>query len=384
MQGLIVSPYISHSMSQITNLSPIATKPRYDVLDGLRGVAALLVVCYHLFECFDFSPFHFGYLAVDFFFILSGFVIGYAYDNRWPAMSLGTFVRRRLIRLHPMVVFGAVLGAVVFLACGSERWDHSTTAFDWVMVAMLLSMFLIPSLPGSTTDVRGNTEIFSLNGPSWSLFFEYIGNVVYAVFLRRLSKCALAVNTFLLGLVLIGVSIHFETTALGWSFSDYGFWGGLIHMLFPYSLGLYMARCFRPMRVRHSFLWGTVLLTAVAIMPSFGWTGIEGADLVFELLCIIVVFPFIVWMGASEQYLSPETHLACRSLGNLSYPLYLCHYPFMYAFYRFIGFDGNLVPFSRFGEVWPYALMLLVGVIVLGFMAYKFYDEPIRRHLSKQ
>ena len=86
------------------------SKPHYEILDGLRGVAALLVIAFHVFECFDWSPAPHGYLAVDFFFVLSGFVIGYAYDDRWKpsegrkSLTISEFFRRRLIRLHPMVL----------------------------------------------------------------------------------------------------------------------------------------------------------------------------------------------------------------------------------------------------------------------------------------
>ena len=107
------------------------TKPHYDLLDGLRGVAALLVVCYHVFEGYAFAgqkPYivciNHGYLAVDFFFILSGFVIGYAYDDRWNrTLTMKGFFQRRLIRLHPMVIMGAVLGTITFLVQGSVQWD---------------------------------------------------------------------------------------------------------------------------------------------------------------------------------------------------------------------------------------------------------------------
>lgn len=93
------------------------TKPHYNILDGLRGVAALTVVCFHLFEAYATShldqKINHGYLAVDFFFILSGFVVGYAYDDRWKTMCITDFLKRRFIRLHPMVVLGAVIGAVM-------------------------------------------------------------------------------------------------------------------------------------------------------------------------------------------------------------------------------------------------------------------------------
>ena len=94
------------------------TKPHYHILDGLRGAAALMVVWYHVFEGFAFAEgsaidvFNHGYLAVDFFFMLSGFVISYAYDDRWNKMSMGDFFKRRLVRLHPMIVMGAIIGLV--------------------------------------------------------------------------------------------------------------------------------------------------------------------------------------------------------------------------------------------------------------------------------
>ena len=105
-----------HNMTQ--NNIYLASKPRYEILDGLRGVAAMLVVAFHLFETYFHmapdQPINHGYLAVDFFFVLSGFVIGYAYDDRWDKMSLGNFFKRRLIRLHPMLMFGTLFGAMMF------------------------------------------------------------------------------------------------------------------------------------------------------------------------------------------------------------------------------------------------------------------------------
>ena len=177
------------------------TKPHYDLLDGLRGVAAILVLWYHVFEGYAFAanapiietPNH-AYLAVDFFFILSGFVIAYAYDDRWgKSMSSGNFFKRRLIRLHPMVVMGAVLGVITFLLQGSVQWDGTHVATSAVMIALLCAMFFIPAVPGCSYEIRGNGEMFPLNGPAWSLFFEYIGNILYALFIHRFSNKALAV-----------------------------------------------------------------------------------------------------------------------------------------------------------------------------------------------
>ena len=188
-----------------------STKPHYELLDGLRGVAAILVLLYHVFEGFSFAEItngdgdgiirtlNHGHIAVDFFFILSGFVLSYAYDDRWRQMSTWQFIKRRLIRLHPMLVMGAVIGAIAFAFVGFERWDGTTTPMGWVMIAMLLTMCMIPALPGMPHEVRGNGEMFPLNGPAWSLFFEYVGSILYATVIRRLSTRALAVLATVLG-----------------------------------------------------------------------------------------------------------------------------------------------------------------------------------------
>ena len=89
-------------------------KRHFEVLDGLRGTAAFAVVLFHIFEWlfprYADNPLRHAYLAVDFFFMLSGFVIGYAYDDRWPKMKIGEFLRTRLIRLHPLVLLGVAIG----------------------------------------------------------------------------------------------------------------------------------------------------------------------------------------------------------------------------------------------------------------------------------
>ena len=186
-------------MSDVSAAAFADTKPHYNILDGLRGVAALTVVCFHLFEAYATSHLdqriNHGYLAVDFFFILSGFVIGYAYDDRWTKMTVGEFLKRRFIRLHPMVVIGALIGAVMFYFQGCSVWDVSTVSVGALLLATLMNALLIPATPGA--EIRGVGEMYPLNGPSWSLFFEYIGNILYAFFIRLLPTRALAVLVLL-------------------------------------------------------------------------------------------------------------------------------------------------------------------------------------------
>lgn len=359
------------------------TKPHYEILDGLRGVAAFIVIFYHVFECFSSTPAPHGYLAVDFFFVLSGFVIGYAYDNRWDKMSTGSFFRRRLIRLHPMVIMGCIIGAITFLMQGSVKWDGSSVGIGLVMLAMLSTMFMIPTAAGLPTEIRGNSEMFPINGPFWSLFFEYIGNILYALLLRRLSTKVLGCIAVISGMLLAYISISQGQLGIGWTLADYGFWGGLIRMLFPYTIGMLMARLFKPISIKGAFWKCSLILIVVAFLPivsteSFPW--LTGA---YDAFCVLFIFPALVWMGASELSIGKQTTSVCRFAGDISYPLYTIHYPFMYLFYSYIGFNGEHSVLT-IKDTWPEAIVLVAGCILLAWLCMRFYDLPVRRWLTKK
>lgn len=230
----------------------ISSKPHYIALDGLRGVAALMVLFYHVFEGYAMSAIdqkiNHGYLAVDFFFLLSGFVIGYAYDDRWQKKSFTTwkYFSRRLIRLHPLVILGALLGAISFVLQGRVQWDGTPVATERVVVALILTMLMIPVSPHSPYEVRGNGELFPLNGPSWSLFFEYLGNVLYALLLRRASRKVLSGVVCLSGMGLVWYAVTNQSGAghlgVGWTMAGNNFPGGFFRLLFSYSMGLFLSR----------------------------------------------------------------------------------------------------------------------------------------------
>src|SRR5574344_1168063 len=219
----------------------------------------IFVVWYHIFEGYSFAGnkpvegINHGYLAVDFFFILSGFVIAYAYDDRWgKSLTKKDFFKRRLIRLHPMVIMGAIFGVITFIVQGGVQWDGTHIANSAVMIALLLAMFLIPAYPGASYEVRGNGEMFPLNGPCWSLFFEYIGNILYALFIRRLSTRYLAMLVVLLGAGLAYFTIAdvsgYGSLGVGWTLDEMNFLGGSLRMLFPFSMGMLLSRTFKPIQ----------------------------------------------------------------------------------------------------------------------------------------
>lgn len=368
------------------------TKPHYELLDGLRGVAALLVVFYHIFEGFSFAGggtlitvINHGYLAVDFFFILSGFVIGYAYDDRWKKnLTLKGFFKRRLIRLHPMIVMGAVIGCITFFIQGGVKWDGTQVATSAVMLALLLAMFFIPAYPGAGYDVRGNGEMFSLNGPSWSLFFEYIGNILYALFIHRLSNKALTVLVILLG---VGLSwfalsdvVGYGMIGVGWTLDGLNFWGGMLRMLFPFTLGMLISRNFRPFKVRGAFWICSVILLVLFCVPYVEGHSPVCLNGVFEMVCIVVIFPMLVCLGASRQTTDKRSTRICKFLGDISYPLYAIHYPLMYLFYAWL-IENKLY---TLGETWPMAALVYFGSIVLAYLCLKLYDEPVRKWLGRK
>ena len=374
-------------MKRRTSATYADSKPHYQILNGLRGVAALMVIWYHVFEAFATSPFdqkfNHGYMAVDFFFVLSGFVIGYAYDDRWGKMNKKEFFKRRLIRLHPMIILGTVLGVITFLIQGSVQWDGTKISLSCVMLAMLLHLFLLPAIPGSAAEVRGNGEMFPLNGPSWSLFFEYIGNILYALFLRKLSTKALRVVVILSGAGLASFSLFnlsgFGHLGVGWTLLDNNFLGGMLRLLFAFSIGLLMSRDFKPVKIKGAFLICSLVIIGLLSVPYIGGPDALWMNGLYDAVCPIVIFPALVYLGASGEIKSKASGKLCRFLGDISYPLYMVHYPFMYLFYAWIWKNG-----FTFAQTWMVAVGLFFGNIVLAYLALKLYDEPVRRLLAKR
>ncbi|WP_293476968.1 acyltransferase family protein [Prevotella sp.] len=366
------------------------SKPHYALLDGLRGVAALLVVWYHVFEGFQFAGnkpvidfINHGYLAVDFFFILSGFVVGYAYDNRWgKTLTLGGFFRRRLIRLQPMVCMGALIGAASFLLSGMERWDGTHATLWLTFLAFVCGCLMLPALPGMPREVRGNGEMFPLNGPCWSLFFEYVGNIVYALFIRRLSTRLLAVLSFALCCALAWFAVTaqsgYGSIGVGWTVDRTNILGGSLRMLCPFTMGLLLSRIFKPIHYARGAFWtSAALLLIIFHVPYIHSDGALSLNGIFEAACIIAVFPLVVWYAASGKTTDIASTRICRFLGDISYPLYIVHYPLMYAFYMWLIKTRQYT----LHETWPAALAAVTASIILAWLCLKLYDMPVRKWL---
>lgn len=362
-------------------------KPRYELLDGLRGVAAILVILYHFGEGFATSPvnqmMNHGYLAVDFFFVLSGFVLGYAYNNRLNSgnMSFKQFFIRRIIRLHPMLVISVLLGVVAFVIQGCVQWDGTSVNFTSILISTILGLCLIPVLPGYRAEIRGNGEMFPLVGPSWSLFFEYIGSFFYGLFLHRLSTKWMKLVVILSAIALTvcafenisgGYSIGF-----GWSAGNFGWFAGFCRLSFSFSAGLLLQRIFKPRKIRGSFWICTAILTCIFACPYIG-SEVSPANAVYDILCTLFVFPLVVYIGACGTTTDRATTATCDFVGQISYPIYIIHYPIMYLFYAWLWTNGY-----TFDQVWYYCIPIFFGIIILAWTAMRYYDTPVRRRLSQ-
>ena len=361
-----------------------ASKPRYAILDGLRGVAALMVVAFHLFETYipvlHTQVINHGYLAVDFFFILSGFVIGYAYDDRWAkGMTVGNFFKRRLIRLQPMVIAGTIFGTLMFLF-GIDAFRGMTMSWWKILLAAILGCCMIPLLPG--LDIRGWQEMYPLNGPQWSLFLEYIGNILYATIIHKFSKKWLSVFVGIAAAILIEYAVTCPTGSLagGWSLNWAQLRIGFTRLLFPFFGGLLLYRFKRLIHVKHAFLWCSLLIILFLCVPRLGSFQNHWINGLYEALVIIFVFPVIVSMGAGGETKPGMSTKICNFLGEISYPIYITHYPLIYAQMAWAAAHKEApVTTQIFFNVSVYILAIL-----LAYACLKLYDLPVREKLKEK
>lgn len=365
-----------------------SSKPHYEILDGLRGVAALLVVLFHVFEIHSHGDhskqiINHGYLAVDFFFLLSGFVLGYAYDDRWGEMTLKDFFKRRIIRLQPMIIIGSIIGALLFYFQDSPAlgWGGINEVPVWKMLlVMLIGFTLIPV--GKGLDIRGWNEMHPLNGPAWSLFFEYIANIVYALVLRRVSKIVLAI----LVVVAAGFTIHYALTNPngdiigGWSIDDSTQLKiGFIRLAFPFLAGLLLARMGKLRYTKNAFLSAALLLVVLLSVPRLGDADSLWLNGLYECFCLIIMFPFIIWLGAGGKVQGYKASKVCKFLGDISYPIYITHFPIAYVYMAWVT-NNNLT----LEQSWHYGLLVVIAAVATAYLAMRFYDLPIREWLRKK
>lgn len=347
--------------------SILQTKKHFFALDGLRGVAAICVVIFHFSEFIypsdDKSPIGHGYLAVDFFFCLSGFVIGYAYDGRIQKLGIKEFFISRLIRLHPLVVIGTILGFLFFIFEPSKAVD--AYSFGKLVFIFLFSAFLIPY---SGMDNRYNNN-FGLNCPAWSLFCEYVANIAYAVVLKKISRTWLAIVVFAAAVWLLWTGHRAGSIGGGWAGSN--FWDGLARVAFSFSMGLLLYRLQWKSKRQISFSLLAVLLIATFLMPfitKWNW--------LIECSIAILIYPFLIVLGVNAIQ-NNMAQKVCRFLGDLSYPLYMTHYSLIWYF----GYYHEKNKWSV-SQSWRITAAGTVLIIIFAYAIQVAVDAPARKYFS--
>lgn len=345
----------------------LQTKQHFEILDGLRGIAAFAVVVFHFMEWIFTDPsknfIGHGFLAVDFFFCLSGFVIGYAYDDRIAKMGLRNFFIARIIRLHPLVIAGSILGLLAFLfdPFGGHLELYSAGK---IFLTFVCSLFLIPF---PVVADRG-FNLFSFNAPAWSLFWEYIANIVYAFVLCRIRKNYLLILTILSAMTICYVGYNSGNLLGGWSGPT--FWDGCARISYSFLAGLLIYRSNWIIKNKLGFAGLTILLLLAFIMPFSDWNWIS------EPLVILFYFPLLISLGAGTV-LKPKLKKVCVFSGMISYPLYMTHYSVLWMFGNYYT---NYKPDSN-----QLVLVVLTAVVLLLGFAYLvmvLYDMPFRNYLN--
>ncbi|MFT4203704.1 MAG: acyltransferase [Chitinophagaceae bacterium] len=348
----------------------MAQKNHYTLLDGLRGIAAFAVILYHFMEMFipDYSKnfIAHGFLAVDFFFALSGFVIAYSYDSRILTMRKTTFFRKRLVRLHPLVVAGSILGLIAFLL---DPFSDSAGAYTPARLGLIFLMSILV-LPFPVMEDRA-FNLFGLNAPAWSLFWEYIANIVYGLFLCKLPRKFIVVLSAVFALLLIQIAFKKNDLMGGWGKDS--FWDGSVRLGFSFSIGMAVYRYRLAIANRLSFLPLALLLFATFLTPYH-----KSWNCIMEPFIIIIVNPLILLLsiGSTKAFYLNKT---VQLLGNISYPLYMTHYTFIWIFGHY---HEKMHPSN--GQLLFVITSTIVVMFLLAYFVMKYIDEPVRRYLNKK
>jgi peptidoglycan/LPS O-acetylase OafA/YrhL len=344
-------------------MSAVEPGRTYRTLDGLRGVAALMVVTRHAGQVFPANLFPESFLAVDLFFLLSGFVIASAYEARLLAgQPLSAFMRTRLIRLYPLYALGLLLGLAAHVVTAVASGQPIRPAY--LAEAAVVGAIMAPAVP--PLPMGGST----LDGPTWTLLPELLVNLVYARVLRRLSTRAVWGVAALGAIGLVASERVYGTLDGGWWVASFPLVAA--RLAFSFFLGVGFFRL-RPQRRQARWTaWSVLggLALTLAIRPQAAWSGL------YELAMVLGVFPLLTALAIRVEP-GPRSGKVFAWLGVSSYAIYVLHQP--------LGVLAG-VALAGWGlqASWPAAAAFVTLAALTATVADAVYDRPVRRWLSRR
>ncbi|MBW4023445.1 MAG: acyltransferase [Proteobacteria bacterium] len=334
---------------------------RFVVLDGLRGAAAAVVLCLHLAQQHDVAALPLAAQAVDFFYMLSGFVIAFAYEERLKgaSMSFMGFAWLRIVRLYPLVFLATVAGMLLGVLA---VWRGSITSHQ-LLEATALGLLLLPSFVFPQWETA-----YPLNLASWSLTFELFANAAYAVAVRFLTTRRLIV--LIAASVALLVWVSYENQGIGGGNNQNNFLFGFGRVMFPFFAGvlIYRVRAHIP----------TVSFGGVAVLvalPLLLLAPVNSA--VASLLYVLLLFPMIVAVG-STAVVPPQLASWCRFSGMLSYPLYILQGPILRIGEELLK-HMHLNPI----EAYVFAAGEAAVVVMVSLAAVHVFDNPLQSYFRR-
>lgn len=353
---------------------------RFETLDAIRGIAAVIVVFRHSTAFGDLAADSHSYLAVDLFFVLSGFVIAHAYENLLlgGSMTPGRFVLVRLIRLYPLFLMAVLISAVVALALQPSDATNASQGVsvapgvDAIVLSSTLALFFLPS------SVQGSALLFPLNTALWSLMFEMAVNVLYGTIFVKLSTRTLTWVVAGCGFAVAVFALRRNGLDWGWAWGVGSIVPGLLRAGVGFGLGVLLRR--KVGRSPESSLsvpaW---IVLGIATVPLL-IPDMQQANPWIDLLAVFVIFPVCILLGAQAR--SPARLLrASFVLGTASYPIYVLHVPALRLFEWMLEALG-LADAKDSMVVAIAGGAFLVMLIALALALDRWYDRPVRNALT--
>jgi len=338
-------------------------KKTFETMNGLRGLAALIIVIYHGASGWGILRPSRSYLAVDLFFVLSGFVIAHSYQARFASgMTIKQFFVVRIVRLYPLYFVGTMISCVILM--GSFIWrGQLTEATAGNMHSLPFAFAMLP-----TPSFDRSAVLYPLNSPAWSLFLEIIVNLTYAASYKLWSTKNILITMSIAAALMLSndwFAVAAEWGAWGFTWASLPF--GLLRVFYSFPAGVLIYRIVyeRNLLLPH--------FNSIAILVIFPLLLVWPHDWACKIVMLVGI-PLLVALAAKSE---PEgiVRSLCAALGSASYAIYAIHIPLIWLTAETLGKFGV-------GNSQIVGYIFLIAIVPISLLIDKWFDTPARRVLS--